>query len=596
MAERSPRKLAVILHADVVDSTALVRNNETLAHERIQQAFQSFSRTIDSYGGTAHELRGDALVAEFDRASDAIAAALVFQTENTQFNRTLEDDIQPHLRVGIAMGEVVIADHTVTGEGVVMAQRLEQLAVTGGVCIQDAAHQTIPKRLPFEYENLGEHHLKGFDEPIKVYAVSQQPGVEIPEIEKRPQTDTAEPELPDKPSIAVLPFTNMSGDPEQEYFSDGITEDIITAMSKLRWFLVIARNSTFVYKGKAVDIKQVAQELQVNYVLEGSVRKSGNRIRVTAQLIDVVNGAHLWAERYDRDLTDIFELQDEITQSVTAAIEPKLVAAEGTRSQRRSSRDLDAWQLVVRALDHYGRMTTTESEKAIALLRQAVGQFPDYGPAHSLLAFMLLVSGHVGWAPQSDDYQYATEQMDKASKLAHRAVELDNEDPWAHLALGYLAFTQRRTEDTVRELMRATELNPNFATAYGYLGWALVFDGQSEKALSYFQQAIRMSPHDPLIAFFYSGTGVAYYYAHDYDNAIEWSGNAIRERPGFTAAHRIHCASLAQAGRTEETRAAVERLRRLQPGISIEWVEKCVPYTASAMPHFLEGLRKAGID
>ncbi len=313
-------------------------------------------------------------------------------------------------------------------------------------------------------------------------------------------------------------------------------------------------------------------------------------------MIDAISGSHLWAQHYDRELTDIFELQDEITQSVTAAIEPKLVTAEGIRSQSRSPEDLGPWQLVMRALAHCERMTTKESEKAIELLRQAVRQYPDYGPAHSLLAFMLLVSGHVGWIPESDDYYYAAELAPRASELAHRAAELDHEDPWVHLALGYLAFTEHRTEDTVREYMRAIELNPNFAIAYGDLGLALVFDGQSEKALNYFQQAIRMSPHDPLIAFFYSGTGVAHYFARRYDQAIEWTGNAIIERPGFTAAHRIHCASLAQAGRTEETRAAVARLREMQPNISIAWIKERVPYTAQAMPHFLDGMRKAGIE
>jgi TolB-like protein/Tfp pilus assembly protein PilF len=393
----------------------------------------------------------------------------------------------------------------------------------------------------------------------------------------------------EKPSIAVLPFLNLSGDSEQEYFSDGITEDIITALSKLRWFLVIARNSTLVYKGKALDIKQIGRELGVRYILEGSVRKVGNRIRITAQLVDAKSGAHHWAQNYDRELTDIFQLQDDITQSVTATIEPKLVAAEGIRSQSRSPEDLGAWGLVMRALTHYGRMTTQESETAINMLRHAVQQYPDYGPAHSLLAFALLVSGHVGWIPESDDYQ-------DAARLARRAAELDDEDPWAHLALGYLAFTERQTDETVREYRRALDLNPNFATAYGYLGWALVFDGQSEEAIRYFQQALRMSPHDPLKAFFYSGTCVAHYFARRYDEAIEWGRNAIRERPGFTAAQRILCASLAQAGRTEETRAAMARLREIQPNVSIAWIEQHVPYTPSAMPHFLDGMRKAGLE
>jgi TolB-like protein/Flp pilus assembly protein TadD len=401
--------------------------------------------------------------------------------------------------------------------------------------------------------------------------------------------DREQPARQEKPSIAVLPFLNLSGDPEQEYFSDGITEDIITALSRLRWFLVIAHNSTFVYKGKAVDIKQIRRELGVHYILEGSVQKAGNRVRITAQLVDARSGSHHWAQKYDREFTDIFKLQDDITQNVTAAIEPKLVAAEGLRSQGRSAKDLGAWDLVMRALTHYGRMTTKESETAIVMLRQAVQEYPDYGPAHSLLAFAFLVSGHVGWIPESHDFHYAAE-------LAHRAARLDDEDPWAHLSLGYLAFTERQTDEAVRQYMRALDLNPNFATAHGYLGWALVFDGQSDEALRYFQQALRMSPHDPLKAFFYSGTCVAHYYAHRYDEAIEWGRKAIRERPGFTAAHRILCASFAQAGRAEEARRAMKKLYEVQPNISIAWIEQYVPYTDRAMPHFLDGMRKAGLD
>jgi TolB-like protein len=394
--------------------------------------------------------------------------------------------------------------------------------------------------------------------------------------------------LPDKPSIAVLPFTNMSSDPEQGYLADGITEDIITALSRLRWFLVIARNSTFVYKGRSVDVKEVGRELGVRYVLEGSVRKAGNRVRIAAQLVDATTGAHHWAQNFDRDLDDIFELQDDITQSVTAAIEPKLVAAEGARSQSRSPQDLSAWDLVARAMEHYGRMTTSESETAIKLLRSAVQRYPDYGPAHSLLAFALSVSSHQGWIPESDDYSYSAE-------LARRAAQLDNEDPWAHLALGYLAFTNRQTDESVRAFKKALELNPNFATAHGYLGAALALDGRSDEAIRYLELALRLSPHDPMKARFYSGMCAAHYLAFRYDEAVEWGRNAMSERPDAPALGRILCASLAQAGRTEEAKEAMVTLRTLQSNLSIAWIEQHVPYTERAMPHFIEGMRKAGL-
>jgi len=325
------RKLAVLLHADVVGSTSLVQENETLAHERILDTFQRFSEAISNYGGIAHEIRGDALVSEFSRASDAVGASLSFQAANTTHNEQLSDDIRPVLRIGIAMGEVVVADNTVTGEGVVLAQRLEQLAEPGGIRIQGAAYETLPKRLPFKYDNLGEQQVKGFDEPVKLYAVSLKPGAAVPEPELLSQTSTATLDFAETPAIAVLPFTNTGDDPDQEHFSDGITEDILTALSRISGLLVVARNSTMIYKDKAVDIKQVGREQSVGYVLEGSVRKSGDRIRVTAQLIDAITGHHLWAENYDRKLGNIFRVQDEITKNVTTELQLHLPQGEDVR-------------------------------------------------------------------------------------------------------------------------------------------------------------------------------------------------------------------------------------------------------------------------
>ena len=402
-----------------------------------------------------------------------------------------------------------------------------------------------------------------------------------------PPAGTSALQLPDKPSIAVLPFTNMSGDPEQEYFSDGITDDIISALSRLRWLFVIARNSTFVYKGHAVDVKQVGAELGVRYVLEGSVRKSGQRIRVASQLIDAITGNHIWAERYDRELSDIFALQDEITTSVTAAIEPKLLAAEGIRTETRSIEDLSAWDLVARALSHFWKLTSTESATAIAILRQAVERHPNYAPAHSMLAFALLIAAYMGWISGAGDRKFVTQ-------LAHRAVELDEEDPWAYMVLGLIAWTDRQTEEAVRRFQTAIARNPNFAAAYGYIGLALVFDGQSDEALRYFEQAMRMSPRDPSTQFF-AGVSVAHYLAGRYADAVKWGRQALQQRPGILSGHRILCASLAQAGQMDEARKELETLRQMQPDLSIAWIKRWVPYTPGPMEHFLKGLRKAGL-
>ena len=292
----------------------------------------------------------------------------------------------------------------------------------------------------------------------------------------------------------------MSGDPEQEYFADGISEDIITGLSKLRWFFVIARNSSFAYKGKAVDVKRAARELGVRYVLEGSVRKGGNRVRITAQLIDAATGNHIWADRYDGDLTDVFAFQDEITKKVVAAIEPKLLEAEGIRSQNRSPEDLGAWDMVIHANSLFWRLTKTEGEAAIALLRKAVERYPDYAPAYSMLAFAMLVSRLLRLDPHST-------ASEEAASLAARAAELDDSDPWAHLALGYAAHMMRRTEDAQQEFQRAIDLNPNFAAAYGYFGFTLTMVGRSDEAIAHLEQAIRISPQDPQNAIFNMATG-----------------------------------------------------------------------------------------
>jgi TolB-like protein len=393
--------------------------------------------------------------------------------------------------------------------------------------------------------------------------------------------------LPDKPSIAVLPFTNMSGDPHQEYFSDGITEDIITELSRLRWFFVIARNSTFVYKGQVITAKDVGRDLGVRYILEGSVRKAGLRVRISSQLVDVRTGGHIWAERYDRRLTDIFAVQDEITASVAAAIEPELLAAEGMRAEARSVDDLDAWDLVARALWHFWRLTAAESEVAVALLRQAVERYPNYAPAHSMLAPALTYSAYVGWTPAGRDNELA-------AQLARRAMELDDGDPRAYLALGYLAIINRETDNAVRHIKVALTRNPNFATAYRTLAWALVLGGRPEEAVRYCDHAIRLNPRDEtgLVSALMAG---AHYQAGRYTDAVRCAKDALEQRPGFIATYRILCASLAQAGEIEEARSAMRRLRQLHPTISIAWIKQWVPYTAEPMAHFLDGLRKAGL-
>ena len=383
------RKLAVILHADVVGSTLLVQQNETLAHERIQAAFHNFSETIKTYGGIARELRGDALVAEFDRASDAVPAALAFQVLNEEFNSKFDDDIQPQLRIGISLGEVIIADNTITGAGVVLAQRLEQLADPGGVVVQGSVSETVPARMPFEFESLGEQMLKGFDQPVRAFAARLQPGKELPASEIIANPQSAGPEglqVPDKPSIAVLPFTNMSSDDEQEYFSDGITEDIITELSRFRSLFVIARNSSFTYKGQAVDIRQVGHELGVRYVLEGSVRRAGESVRITAQLIEAQSGNHIWADRYDRQLDDIFAVQDEVSRTIAATLLGRVEQDRLKLTETSRPENLAAHDYLLRGKTYLFRYTDENIKNAMGYLEKAVKTSPRYADAYAWLA------------------------------------------------------------------------------------------------------------------------------------------------------------------------------------------------------------------
>ena len=537
------------------------------------------------YHGRVVKLMGDGSLMEFGSVVDAVNFALDVQRAMRERNADVPDECRVTYRIGINIGDIIVEDDDIYGDGVNIAARLEQLADPGGICISRNVLNQIKHKLDIDFRDMGKQELKNIPEAINAYQIALADKDDGP---TAVATDEPPP-LPDKPSIAVLPFQNMSGDPEQEFFADGMAEDIITALSRLRWFLVIARNSSFIYKDSAVDLRRISRELGVRYVLEGSVRKAGNRVRITAQLINGTNGNHIWADKYDREIEDIFALQDEITQSVTAAIEPKLVAAEGLRSTDRQPQDLDAWGQVARAMSRFWRATGPDVEAAIEQLEEAVNRHPDYAPAHSMLAFCLVLTGHFGWLPLFEVPRLALES-------ARRAVELDNNDPWAYVALGYVAFVRRRTDDAAAHFARATELNPNFAAAHGYWGYALSFDGRSDEAIERMSLAMRMSPHDQQNSIFMGGMAVAQYLAERYDEAIDWARKAVQQGPSMTAPHRILCASLAQAGRIEEARQVLDRVREMQPYISVDWVERMVPYTPQQLPRFLEGLRKAGLS
>jgi TolB-like protein len=395
--------------------------------------------------------------------------------------------------------------------------------------------------------------------------------------------------LPDRPAIAVLPFTNMTDDPAQDYFSDGISEDIITALSKLRWFFVIARNSSFVYKGKAVHLKQIAAELGVGYVVEGSVRRAGERVRITAQLNDVATGSHIWAQRYDRELADVFAVQDEITEAIVAAIEPQLYAAENFHARRKPPDSLDAWDLVMRALSHYWRVTRQDNVVAQALLEKATTIDPHYGQAFGVLATSHTFGAHMGW-----------EDMAAVAPVAERAaaaaLHADSEDPWAHYALGCVYLFARRFDDSLAEFETALRLNPNFSLAQGYYGLALAYCGRWEEAAVAAQRAMRLSPHDPHAAVYCGIASYAQFVGRNYAEAMRLAREGIRQRSDFVGAHRVLTAAAAMAGQTDIAKAALQELRRAQPNISLGWIAKEMPIRHGAeREHYLEGFRRAGL-
>jgi TolB-like protein len=397
--------------------------------------------------------------------------------------------------------------------------------------------------------------------------------------------------LPDQPSIVVLPFTDMSPQQDEGHFADGITEDLITELARIRWLFVIARNSAFAYKSRAVDVKQVARELGVRYVLEGSVRRSGQCLRISAQLVDATTGVHHWAERYDRNVGEVFAVQDEITRSVAAAAEPHLLAAEGIRATLRSPADLGAWELVARAQSQFWRLTKPDYDAAMQSLQQAVDMSPDYAPAHALLGFCIGFAAHMGWlAPD--------QSVELARQHAERAIELDDRNPWGHSALGYAAMMQRRTQEAIAAFRRAVTLNPSSAAAHSYLSHGLAFAGRADEAIEHGQMAIRLSPLDPEMARFIGGIAIAHYTARRFEEAARCTAENLALRPSFQGAQRLRCAALAQSGRIGESRALMAALRLThRPPLTVDWVRQNVPYqTTELIELFIEGLRKAGLE
>src|SRR5690242_17374346 len=397
------------------------------------------------------------------------------------------------------------------------------------------------------------------------------------------------PALPDRPSIAVLPFENLSEEPDQEHFADGVTEDLITGLSRIKWLFVIARNSTFIYKDRAADFGAIGRELGVRYLLRGSIRRAGRRLRISAQLIEAQNGLHHWAEQYDLELGDIFAVQDEIARNVVGAIEPFVLAAEGVRASTRSPQDLGAWEQVARALTHVWRLNFEDNRAAIEALQRTVEAYPHYEPARSLLGFCLVFAAHNGWVDRA-------EGMKRGREHTLRAIELDHRSTSGQIALGYLRMMEKRTPESIAAFETAVRLNPSSAAAHCYLSHGLAFSGRDREAIEHAETAIRLSPMDPETALFYGGIAVSHYTAGRYDRALHYSDELLRLRPGFQGAQRLRCAALAQLGRIAEAKEFLEHVMIGQPQLTLQWIRESVPYQSpETMERFLDGMRKAGV-
>jgi adenylate cyclase len=588
--DRVHRRLAAILAADVAGYSRLMGNDEegTLAALKTSQR-EVIDPKVSEHRGRIVNNPGDSVLIEFASAVDATHCAVEIQKEMAKRNSVIPEDRRVEFRIGINVGDVIVDNNgNIYGDGVNIAARVESLARPGALCLSEDAYKQIKGKLAIHVSDMGEHQLKNIALPVRTYHVQLDGNV----AKLDGNVAKTAPALPDKPSIAVLPFSNMSGDPEQEYFADGMTEEIITALSKVHWIFVISRNSSFTYKGKAVELKQAGRELGVRFFLEGSIRRAGSRMRVTAQLIDAISGHHLWAERYDRNIVDIFAVQDEITEQVVSAIAPRLYAVEGLRAKRKPPDSLDAWECVVRALSLMNTRTESEVSAAQELLQKAIVLDPSYALAYALLSFVTTLGVHMGW----DRVNVLASAWDNA----HKALQLDADDPWAHLALGYVLVWRKQVPDALVEYEKALAINPNFAIAYYLIALANVFLGRSDEALVHADTAARLSPRD-LLARGHAGVynavrATAYFVSGQYRDSIEYARKAIAESPNLVPAHRMLVISSALAGGVEEAKLALEVLKRLTPEISLKRAEQMTPMVRDRdRRRYLEGLRLAGL-
>jgi adenylate cyclase len=560
------RKLIAVAHIDMVGYSRLIGLDDTDTIARLQTLRRILiDPAVDEHGGRIVQTAGDSLLIVFDSIDGAVRCMVKVQRLVPNYDGDVPPQQRIRFRTGINIGDVIAAGTDLHGDGVNVAVRLQTECPEGGVCVSQAVRDHVHDRLNLVFEELGSLTLKNISRPVRAFVMREierpMDGDTTPrENMVRPAaiaTDLGPPRLglslPDKPSVAVLPFQNMSGDPEQEYFADGMVEEIITALSRIRWLFVIARNSSFTYKGRTVDIKQVGRELGVRYVLEGSVRKGGNRVRIAAQLIDAIAGTHVWADRYDRDLSDIFAVQDEITASVAGAIEPALADAEQQRVMRKPPKSLDAWEAYQRGLWHFNKFAPEENQIGLGFFRQAIGLDPDFAPGHHGYALALQ------WDIWHFSMRPFSEVQGTPRDEARIGVSLDDKDAMAHAVLAHMRMWDSEWEAAISEARTALALNPNSAFVISMLGCVLGFGGYRDEALDRLRQAMRASPHDPLTWLWTRWSAVIQFYSRRFDAALETFKELVRLRPESGPNHVYIAGSLAFLGRLPEARAVLER-------------------------------------
>ncbi len=586
------RKLAAILCADVVGYSRLAGADEDRILARLR-ALRSdlIDPTIAVHQGRIVKRTGDGSIVEFRSVVDAVRCAIEVQNAMVDRNSGVPEDRQIVFRIGIHLGDVVEeSDGDLMGDGVNIAARLEGIAKPGTICLSEDAYRQMKARLAVAVSDLGQIELKNIAEPIRVYSLDVGATVEIKPVTAKP-VSTERLALPDKASIAVLPFQNMSGDPEQEYFADGIVEEITTALSRFRQFFVIARNSSFTYKGRAVDIKQVGHELGVRYVIEGSVRKAGNRVRITGQLIDTTTGAHLWADRFDGALEDVFDLQEHVTTSIVGIIAPTMERAEIERSKCKRTESLDAYDYYLRGIASLYQWTEEGTNSALNLFHKTIELDSGFSSAHGMAAWCYVWRKASGWMGDR------VKEIAEAKQLAQRAVDLGADNAVALLGGGYaLVFVVHEVERGAAYIDRALALNPNLAWGLASDGWTKAFLGEPDAAITQLSRAMRLNPLDPLSFRALGGMAFAYFIAGRYDEASSWAEKALRERHNYLPAIRELAAAHALAGRLTEARKAMAHFREIDSEMRVSAIKDWVPIRRSDdLARLEDGLRKAGL-